>query len=762
MMKKIVLIILCIVLAATAFTPAVTATHSKLICDAIVGPCGQGTVTVLRLSDTFKAKGTIPAVPFNQQTQSPPISICCHGVEGLQASCQGSSDTLLKLSAQRDAQAALPGIGSNFPNSICLSAPGGVSCVAGSAPDSRYSCVVAVTDALNGDLIACTRATASDTKIFCKATAEQPLPKFWQEAFGIKYPSFGRGHMRVNGTYDTYDIDLGVGKNVVIVQDRNFDNYGLVSDPVVVQQPSIVTASVNVSCQSGTGIIDVEFWDNANQRIGNLGDHKNETAGNARLIVNAITSQDARYVTVLLHTLNPAARPSVDCGFDDVQLVFNDPAHALPTAFRPYAGYDDDVLADPATFIPFLTAVQGGYACCAQDSCWDGVQCQANMANDATAQPIHDYRCIDGNWIFAPERVDLEGKKGFCASDTQCLLSVDGNPDFNGNVSKFYLSSDTEDWPQCLDDKDFVLDNYCDAGIWTSRTKKVAQELLALVERRGNINDYTLYCDDYEHALVELNDPTINAIEGPPETATNPVTGAVTPSPFRSCFDDLGNTHAGSAGCVNHMCVLKFVDGSQRKNVVGTSLNIPPGQQPSLLPILGFSVNACNGRGAAGIEQCAAITGTSTLWFNDVEDFIVFSRDGVNLLPSAISTFFKAIANLLSDIIHFFTGATVLIDEDIAFVRSTTQFDRLYLHAAGGKRIIAIQETRADGTFILAQYHGFTENLCSYMQRISSTGLGAGERVTCSNANGVFTVFSDDPDVVELWQEFTSRLRVQP
>lgn len=754
MMKKIVLLFMCIALAHVVSAALITVPTShtpKLTCIVQNAPCSQGVVDLLHLSGRTIAYAEVPT------SNTFPYHLCCSGVPGLTRSCSGPFETVLKLSRQTNALAAVPNSSTGYPVDICLSAPTGISCVVDDAPPSPdYGCVIGIypftypyVDTL---LVEC--AVPGLVEIFCKILPKQRIPKYWHEAFGSQYPNFGQGYASIN---DTYTVGKKIGRNVVVIQDTIFNKYGIVSDSYSVRQSSSVTASVNASCRIGTAVLEIEFWDNQGQRIGNSGLYKAETSTIARLVVNAVTPPDAVYSTVFLHTYNSASL-SIDCGFDDVQLVFDDTAHPTLPLFRPYEGYDDDILANP--LLKYVNPVLGGYSCCAEKQCWDGKQCVASMANDPMALPINNYRCIDGTWVSTPEKTDLAGETGFCPVDTQCLVSVNGKADYNNKVSKFYQSSREEDWPQCIGDKQFVLDNYCDAGVWTSRTKLLAQRLLDLVKEKGDPNKYTLYCDDYKSALVSTGDTAlIEAIEGMPQHVID-ASGADRVDPTsRSCFENFGGTDDLNPYCMNNFCVLKYFDNqaNSKKIVVATSLNTHPGQ---ILSLFNYPRTACDGKGKNGFDMCAGVGTTASVWIDNRTTLLLYSRDGITLQPaSPLQSFFAAITGLLKSIISFFTGTQALSNADVTFIESTTQFDRLYLNAAGTKRIIAVQETRSDKTFILAQYLGFTENLCDYVERISTTGLGVGTAVTCSQAGGIVTIYTEDTDVVKLWQEFTSKLR---
>ncbi|MBS3138155.1 hypothetical protein J4207_00450, partial [Candidatus Woesearchaeota archaeon] len=543
------------------------------------------------------------------------------------------------------------------------------------------------------------------------------IPKNWYEAVGSQYPHFIQGQSFVNETYNS------TGKNLVIFQSNNRGIYGIVSDSYIVHPSVAFTASVNVSCIGGKTELQLLFWNK--QQINWLSGYRVSTTEAERLVVSDIVPAWAERVTVLLSASNNG-QPPVDCAFDDVQLVFNETGKPASIAFVPHSNFDETE--------NYINPILGGYACCEENSCWDGKECVENMAATPDALPINNYRCVDGDWVASPEKTDLRGNTGFCPTEQQCLVSINGNNEFNNDANKFYISFKDEDWPQCIGDKQFVSDNYCDAGTWTSRTRLIAKELLDLVRVRGDPNKYTLYCDDYKHSLVSTNDQVlIDAIEGVPQLVTDANGITKIDASSLSCFAD------ADAPCMNNFCVLKYVEGNTNKTVVGMSLNV---NTSKVLPLFGFPPAACAGKGTNGFDNCLSTSaGTATVWFDDRSDILVYSRDGVNLQISPVQSLFAAIFTLVRSIFSFFTGTQALVNADVEFVEGTTQFDRLYLCAADSKLIIAVQETRGDKRFVLAQYLGFTENLCDYMQRISTTGLGVGDAVACSRTGGDITVY---------------------
>ncbi|MBN2141713.1 hypothetical protein JW711_00130 [Candidatus Woesearchaeota archaeon] len=151
-------------------------------------------------------------------------------------------------------------------------------------------------------------------------------------------------------------------------------------------------------------------------------------------------------------------------------------------------------------------------ACCSPNQCWDALKgkCinEQTDFNDFYRIPETNatYKCQDGSWgrlgaeRYTPDRC----QSGYCPVDGQCLLNPNGNPLQNGN-----LSSDAN--PQCLNSGQFLNDDYCLNGSWSSRTRLAALTLSKLVESEQD--DFTLFCGAPEDIFIrEQNPGKINSV----------------------------------------------------------------------------------------------------------------------------------------------------------------------------------------------------------------------------------------------------------
>src|SRR3989338_7550824 len=92
---------------------------------------------------------------------------------------------------------------------------------------------------------------------------------------------------------------------------------------------------------------------------------------------------------------------------------------------------------------------------------------------------------------------------GFCRNTNQCLVSNAFSEVFD-NIPDSYWDglSDPDLGPKCINNAQYILDNYCNQGIWSSRTRLIATQLLGIA-LKNTPNNFTLYCDTYENVLNE-------------------------------------------------------------------------------------------------------------------------------------------------------------------------------------------------------------------------------------------------------------------
>ena len=123
--------------------------------------------------------------------------------------------------------------------------------------------------------------------------------------------------------------------------------------------------------------------------------------------------------------------------------------------------------------------------CCAQNQCWNGISCANSQKSEPLSKPIGDgFRCIDGDWIKSNLKFTPDGSlSGYCSKESQCLVDP-----FAKNKSS------------CIESGQYIKDDYCEDGNWSSRTKLLALKMIKLKS-----GDYTLFCDNRKNTLNNLN-----------------------------------------------------------------------------------------------------------------------------------------------------------------------------------------------------------------------------------------------------------------
>jgi len=316
--------------------------------------------------------------------------------------------------------------------------------------------------------------------------------------------------------------------------------------------------------------------------------------------------------------------------------------------------------------------------CCLPDECFDGRECIPNQVLDSSFTTHFDYRCIDGDWVFQEPKYNWNyGMVGFCARPEQCLVNPQGNPE-NNLIPETYYLNDPAQTPSCIDDTQFISDNYCSEGTWTSRTKYVALQLLDYAETY-HPNDYELFCDNYENVLNFVSYKALpNAL-----AVENYIKNS-------QCFDQ---------DCVNQVCVLKY---GGDKVAFGTSLNARVNDRvKSFLLALGHLPTVCNNAihdngGDGGFEQCGIAEGITNVWYSQALNSIIYlpeddlnSRTPLQLLAST-GHLLTGLFDELKDLVH---EKEHIIQLPADFIDRTHLFDTIYVVSKDGAKYLGFVET---------------------------------------------------------------------
>ncbi|MBI2134992.1 hypothetical protein HYU09_03300 [Candidatus Woesearchaeota archaeon] len=361
--------------------------------------------------------------------------------------------------------------------------------------------------------------------------------------------------------------------------------------------------------------------------------------------------------------------------------------------------------------------VQQQSECCSAASCWDGAKCVQNQRNSPNAPAVNGFRCVDGNWINASLKFNPLGDTGgFCPEQGQCFVNAAGNPDDNNKPDKN---------PVCITNEQFIKDNYCESGQWTSRTKFVALQLIDMAKT----DDFVVFCDTAENTLNNLNYMVQGQLVG---SLVNPE-----------------NT--------NNFCTLIFND----KVIIGTSLNKPVADIRPFLQTIG--IDSCN---AALINdgQYHACDGSSKAWYNQKLNSLVYSKQSFSIgTTNFVDTFISFIKNPF-DSMKSRIRNTIQEPFDTSYLNSLNSFSKLYVAKNGNKEIRGSVEGRGFKNLII-EYRNFDTDICRFTDQFNEKNRDAGSGIKCSRDGSTFYVLAQgtqftkiNPDV--LWNDLTSKLRI--
>ncbi len=198
---------------------------------------------------------------------------------------------------------------------------------------------------------------------------------------------------------------------------------------------------------------------------------------------------------------------------------------------------------------------------------------------------------------------------GFCANSSQCLVSASFSP-FLDNIPLSYFDglSDPSKGPKCIANGQFILDHYCDNGVWASRSKLLALRLLAL-----NVNNdpFVLQCGSPEKVL-------------PRDQLTD---SGYAFDLFRSCSFSSFDNHPFNAPCANNVCVLKYGNSV----ALGLSLNSQIDSSQSVLRAFNKSISSCNSAvdNNGAFDSCG-----SNFWYDHKTESLIYAP--VSSIPSPV------------------------------------------------------------------------------------------------------------------------------
>jgi len=411
---------------------------------------------------------------------------------------------------------------------------------------------------------------------------------------------------------------------------------------------------------------------------------------------------------------------------------------------------------------------RSGAACCPNNYCWNGYACVEPMgALTTTTEHIadgRDYRCINGEWKRSVLKFDWNAQQwGFCPKENECFVLGSGKAE---NTAKSFY---TGEYPICVNNSEYIFDNYCNLGNWTSRTKFLATKLLEVAEN----DEYVLYCSPYKEALLEWGNDD-NKLGGTITVTEKPVTSLdkslqpKAPTVLSTCYPNLDKRLVPDEQntCINNVCILQYKDGGVFKAAFATTLNKDIADPNSFLLALNIPQEklsqVCQGPGNDFIEcdlQDLEFPDNADLYHSKELNAVIYAQDGIQLEPGVIDNIVKWFKNLF--------GSGLLAEK--TFVTQAQNFRNVYIADVDGKKVRAVEEIFPDvKQTLVAEYQNFATPVCEYVKNIKvppelqlelleqASGI---EKVHCA-INGTTQKVVINAGLDFFWPQLTGKLRI--
>ncbi len=406
--------------------------------------------------------------------------------------------------------------------------------------------------------------------------------------------------------------------------------------------------------------------------------------------------------------------------------------------WQPYPSYDLTFKSIPAGYIPpnGVQAKERSSECCGASQCWNGTRCASSQTSAKEPNSRGNYRCLNGNWKIASQKVALYDKTqvGFCPSEEQCLV----NPDAAA---------------PCLSSGAYISNDLCLNGNWTTRTRAMA---IAMLNLRENAN-YVLYCDSPEKSLVQ---------------------GPIRHSP--STAEALGS---------NPACVMK----TDTEILTGLTFDSAPSEEA--MDILLKSANCESVQEDDGaFHPCeddsifynkginAFIAGTGSLGENPIG---IGDIQEESLSPTILSRLKNALSSIASkwrDVFKTPSTRAYNGNADYNKINQTMAFNKLYMAKLGmdpnQRTVFGYYKEEPNLHQAVIHYSNFDNDICDLVQgykvanaEIFKTAVGHG--IGCVKEGKDYTLlmqagrsnfanfdFDGDREMSKAWEDFTVKLRV--
>ncbi|MBI2125138.1 hypothetical protein HYU08_01150 [Candidatus Woesearchaeota archaeon] len=418
---------------------------------------------------------------------------------------------------------------------------------------------------------------------------------------------------------------------------------------------------------------------------------------------------------------------------------------------------------------------RSGLACCPDNYCWNGYTCVKPMAGLSTiAEHVadgRDYRCVDGQWKQAAFKFDWNQQRwGFCPEQNECFVLPQPHGSLDNTAENFYEGQGN--YPLCIKDSEYIFDNYCNQGNWTSRTKYVATKLLEVAEN----SEFVLYCSPYKETLLDYENVE-NYLAGDLPQAQQPkpgLPGTLQPKkplpPLDTCYPldakgkglipDEQNT------CINNVCVLKYKDGGEFKAAFATTLNKALEDPDSFLLSLGVPQpelqGLCQEDPNGEFVECdlSNVDVPGDLYYSSKLNAVIYAKEGLSLEPSVVDKIINFFQKL-------FGGSSA--DPEKEFIADVQTFREVYLLDKDDQKVRAVKEVFPDvKETLIAEYENFETPVCDYVKNIKAPPEL--ELEALEEASGVFKIHCAINESVQrvvldagsdfFWPQLTGKLRV--
>lgn len=366
------------------------------------------------------------------------------------------------------------------------------------------------------------------------------------------------------------------------------------------------------------------------------------------------------------------------------------------------------------------------------------------------------------DWVEVSFRTSWDRKSaGYCQETTQCLVSNSFNETLNNQPNTYWTGTTNSQKPKCINTTQYIGDNYCENGAWSSRTKLLATQLIETTLATSQSN-FSLYCDTYQNALNRYN--------------YNTDYGTVTSFIGRFCQQP-GNHYI--TDCFNSICVLKH--GNQIS--FGTPFNTDISGTKSPLNALNLSSTQCDSakNNDGDYDTCG-----NGVWYNHDLQTILFSP-AITTMPAPTASAKDYLATPYSKITNYvFTN---IHDPDIeqknyTFFNTAPLFKQIYLAKSDYKLVYSFKESNVQryppqapastGSIPLNYSAWYMSNInlpTKTCDRIIKTYDGRAhceqqpsqtEYYIVAHKTPPVNQFDTAKSITDIWQNVTSILKVDP